>query len=294
MITHGRDAHKNMTTNYMEDKKVLTIRNYMLEVYRFIKRTMDPVIIPIHYALLYMIQSGMYVLSMEFVSVYKKVHFNEAQTILNMIFFPSSTTIDMIKLLIFSVGSFERYWNSRFRLYNDVDIVSKTKRKNEFMVENENEESQSEISQNKAKTLVDMCREKPRSDKKPDHLNEDYVPLDSYRDEDTFSISTKSSTKEIFENSNCPPHIDEMMVIVNKLRRAQEREKFKSSNFDRYVNNSSMLSQEDDKSAVSKSTMSTKSSRLSKTNLIQKRNENSLLNYYKPTGKSKLRQCFKL
>jgi hypothetical protein len=107
-LTNGRRDHEAMRVNYVENKRILTYRNMYLEAYRFITRCLYPVIVPFHYALLYMLQSDDYTLSTEFVQSFKKLDFNESQTYWKLIWHPTSAKIADVLQLIFARRSYDR------------------------------------------------------------------------------------------------------------------------------------------------------------------------------------------
>ena len=105
-IQDGQLMHTAMKTSIDDNRKVLTMKNLFNECFRFDKRCMAPIIIPFHYCLLYMIQSGEYILSSDFVSSNRKLHSDEAAALCSMIHFPTNTTMYMVRVLIFDNRSY--------------------------------------------------------------------------------------------------------------------------------------------------------------------------------------------
>jgi hypothetical protein len=105
-LTNGRREHETLLTSYDDAKKVIHTRNLFNECYRFNMRCMYPAIVPIQYALLYMLQSGSYILTPDFISNYKKIDLSEAEILWNIVHDPSSATIDAVMKLIFDPRSY--------------------------------------------------------------------------------------------------------------------------------------------------------------------------------------------
>jgi hypothetical protein len=76
------------------------------EAYRFNMRCMHPAVVPIYYALLYMIQSAAYIFSPDFISTFKKIDQNEAQILWHMTFNPTEVRIKDVLTLIFNPLSY--------------------------------------------------------------------------------------------------------------------------------------------------------------------------------------------
>jgi hypothetical protein len=71
-------------------------------------RCLHPVVAPIHYVLLYMIQSGAYMFSSDFISVQRKTDFSEAKVLWELVHDPTSAVIEDVMKLIFDYRSFGR------------------------------------------------------------------------------------------------------------------------------------------------------------------------------------------
>lgn len=104
-MSNGKREHVALSTKFSDDKKVITWKMIFVEASRFNARCMFPVSVPLHFALLYMLQSGEYVLSADFVSVYRKLNFHEAQTYWKIINKPLETTMKDVMTLVFAQGS---------------------------------------------------------------------------------------------------------------------------------------------------------------------------------------------
>jgi len=67
---------------------------------------MHPAVVPIHFIVLYMIQSGTYILSPDFVSNFKKIDLNEATVLWHMTFKPAETILEDVMTLLFNPLSY--------------------------------------------------------------------------------------------------------------------------------------------------------------------------------------------
>lgn len=79
----------------------MNLKNFFNECYKFNMRCMHPAVIPIHYAVLYMIQSGSYILSPDFISTFKKIDLNEAKILWEMVHKPTEVCLKDIMQLLF-------------------------------------------------------------------------------------------------------------------------------------------------------------------------------------------------
>ena len=69
-------------------------------------RCMHPAVVPIHFAILYMIQSKSYILSPDFISVFKKIDLSEARVLWNMVYNPDEVTMNDVMALLFNPLSY--------------------------------------------------------------------------------------------------------------------------------------------------------------------------------------------
>lgn len=67
---------------------------------------MYPAVVPIHYAVLYMIQSGSYILSPDFISVFKKIDLDQAKILWEMTHKPQEAVLDDVLTLLFNPLSY--------------------------------------------------------------------------------------------------------------------------------------------------------------------------------------------
>ena len=105
-LSFGRRDHDALLTSFDESKKVLNLKNFFNECYKFNMRCMHPAVVPIHYAVLYMIQSGSYILSPDFISTYKKIDLSEAKVLWEMVHKPHDVCLADIMQLLFDPRSY--------------------------------------------------------------------------------------------------------------------------------------------------------------------------------------------
>lgn len=105
LLSRGREAHDSMKENVVNDKRVITQKNIFNESYKFIKRCLFPCIVPVHYAIMYMLQSGEYMPSSDFIANWKKMDFVDTSVLWQIVWEPTSTTINDVLRLFFNYNS---------------------------------------------------------------------------------------------------------------------------------------------------------------------------------------------
>jgi hypothetical protein len=113
-----------MLTSYDDAKKIITLKNMFNECFRFNVRCLHPVQAPIHYVLLYMVQSGSYMFSSDFISAYRKTDYAEARTLWTIVHDPKSATISDVMRLIFNPLSYGR----KVRLFSSPHMYLRNNR----------------------------------------------------------------------------------------------------------------------------------------------------------------------
>lgn len=86
---------------------------------------MAPAIVPVHYALLYMMQSKGYIFAPDFVSYNKKMDFFETEVLWKLCHFPEEANINMILKLVFDPRSYGKnvtYIPSYFYFCNSIIV----------------------------------------------------------------------------------------------------------------------------------------------------------------------------
>ena len=177
-------------------------------------RCLSPIIVPFHFALLYMIQSGEYIFSPDLIASYKKLHLDEASALWKMIHFPTHTTMEMVQSLVFDNRSYGP--DSRCRFFDDKFYNPPTRYSNLSKSGNSSSDFVSNHI-NRANEIIAMCRAKPRPSNNPQQLNH-LEPL-PVLDEDKYDDISDDGTvnKQI-----CPKTWAEMVPIVAETRRRFE------------------------------------------------------------------------
>lgn len=186
----------------------------MNECYRFNQRSMWPAVVPIPYCLLYMLQSGEYIFTPEFITFYKKLDLGETTVMWQMIHHPSKCTLDMILKLIFNARSYSPrdLDKSRYFLIAASNLSSSMSSR-EYTSQTLRHVDEPQVK-SKANTIIESIRKANVVNLGvSQNFEDDYVPLPS--DDDT---SDNSSEQSNLETLSCPDHIDDMMIIVRKLR----------------------------------------------------------------------------
>ena len=65
-------------------------------------RCMHPAVVPIQYAILYMLQSGSYILSPDFISIHKKIDLTEANILWKMVHKPAQVVLSELMQILFN------------------------------------------------------------------------------------------------------------------------------------------------------------------------------------------------
>ena len=199
------------------------MKNLTNEAYRFNMRCMSPMVIPFNFALLYMIQSGEYIFAPEFISSFKKLHMDEAAALWQMIHYPTKTTMHQLQCLIFDGRTYGynvtlRYCDDKFRLPTSTFETRFTSSIQHY-----------ENNVNKAQNLVQYCRNNPRPEGSPQHLKDDFIPLnDNVDDDQFFTLDTDGDSQHDISEAidhHCPPHLHEMLSIVAAVRTSIEDKK---------------------------------------------------------------------
>jgi len=101
-LSTGRRQHTDMVSSFEEHKDTVTPRNLMDKAFKFTLRSFPGIVVPIHYVLTYMIQTGDYVFSSEFVSTFKKVSLVDADELFTMMQNPGDVRVHNILALVFN------------------------------------------------------------------------------------------------------------------------------------------------------------------------------------------------
>lgn len=98
-----------MISSWDDEKKIITLKNFFPECYRFNKRCFSPFVVAIDYTLLYMIQSKQYIFTPDFILCYRKIDFKEANVLWKLMHVPDSASIDQIRKLVFDSRSYDSF-----------------------------------------------------------------------------------------------------------------------------------------------------------------------------------------
>lgn len=96
-----------MASTYDEEKKIVTLKNFFSECYKFNNRSFSPFVVSIDFCLLYMIQSKQYCLTPDFISCYRKIDLNEANIMWNILHEPDAADVQMVRALVFDPRSYD-------------------------------------------------------------------------------------------------------------------------------------------------------------------------------------------
>ncbi len=236
-IDEGRREHAAMASNYDENKKVISFRSLFSDSWKFNQRSFEPAVVPIDACLAYMIQSGSYSLSPEFVmSSYKKLDFAMAQTYWRMMHEPKSTTMDEVRNLMFDSRTFHKGLRKRYFESPLYEVRQEGSSSPTIIAGSADsiptvtpQKHQSLVSK-----LVDQCREGVNTMQTPERL-----PIYPDEDEDLVTFTEERSPARVIEILNqegrmigsssaldhiddddfeCPPTLTEMMNVTAKLR----------------------------------------------------------------------------
>ena len=99
------------------------MKNFFNEAFKFICRCLLPCVVPIQYVILYMMQSGEYIISADMIQSYRKIDLEEANILLKIAYFPQQTTIDMVNKLIFDPRSYSPKVNINIRFIINCTMI---------------------------------------------------------------------------------------------------------------------------------------------------------------------------
>jgi hypothetical protein len=107
-LTNGRREHEALKCTYSNEKKVLTAKNLFNEAFRFWNQSMTPVLMPMEYCVLYMLQSKNYTFSADWIASNHKLNLVECNVLWNLVHHPETATLDMVTTLLFDARSYGR------------------------------------------------------------------------------------------------------------------------------------------------------------------------------------------
>ena len=204
-------------TSFDDSKKIINSKNLINECYRFNQRSLWPAIVPIPYCLLYMLQSGEYIFTPDFITFYKKLDLEETTVMWDMIHNPSKSTLQMILKLIFNARSYAPKELEKCRYFLiAASNLSSSMSSTEYTSQISRNECEQQGQSKANKIIATIRKANVVNIGTQQNFEEDFVPLPS--DEDS---NDNQSVQSHFESLSCPEHIDDMMTIVRKLRTQQ-------------------------------------------------------------------------
>lgn len=199
--------HTNLCTSFDEHKISLTQRNLYSEMYKFSKRCLFPCNVPIRYALMYAIQSAAYLPSPEWLKRYAKMDMDEAQSLWEVIFLPSSCTISHVDAIFFDGSRVSTGRNAKRYFISNGDYELPSSKK----------PSVGSTTKSAYGRILDTLQNSSSSQSSkdtPNYFDSDYTPLTG--SESTLTMSTNNS---VFDTEmRCPDTLDEMMLLVRQCR----------------------------------------------------------------------------
>ncbi len=227
-INKGRQEHNAMLANFEENKKVVTLRSVFIDAFRFIKRCMDPCIVPLDMCLTYMLQSGEYVLSPDFITSFRKLDAGECSVYWDLIHHPEECTLDDVRALVFDSRSYNKNLRKRYfsvpaslldkpSVYEDsyeeplptttVDLLVNSEA---AIVSPDGHSKRSKVA-----NMVDLIREaNVTQDREPHYPEDDIVTFSESRTGNVIVPTESLLPKDLV----CPDKLAEMLNLVRKIR----------------------------------------------------------------------------
>lgn len=229
-----------MTSNFDENKKVITLRSFFLDAFRFNRRSFFPCVVPLDSCVGFMLQSGGYVLSPEFVTMYRKMDYDEASIYWQLVHDPEKTTINDVRTIVFDPRSYERVPKKRyFAAPASVRaLLNERRQKASFDCTNDDSSEEeatnysatnsvidhndavvvastvtplADASKSRMSSILEQCRKGQRD---IDVNRKRKLP--SYPDTDFVEFS--SGVDDYDDDFQCPESLLEMMSIVRRIR----------------------------------------------------------------------------
>jgi hypothetical protein len=234
-----------MLTSFDDAKKIVTLKNFFNECYRFNMRCMHPAVVPVHYALLYMIQSGTYILSPDFISTYKKISLDEALVLWKMAHTPSETKLNDVLTVLFNPLSYGRKVRNTISAVHFVPLIIEfcfyqvsqryfvagvhrldMEEHNRVVSDPSPSSSSSTGPMTRVNALLSIARSRAIPPSAAVTTQPDYLPLpDDDADENAsfYTMDTSPANIPSADTSRllqeCPGNLEEMLALVRDLRR---------------------------------------------------------------------------
>ena len=221
-MEQGRSAHTANRTSYDQNKVLLTQRNVIAEMFKYANRSLHPCHVPLRYALLYAIQSGLYIPSPEWLKRFGKLEHSDAQAMWNLIYTPSSVTIKEIDSIFFDPQSMPQAGARRYFVALRPGVMQSVA---------SSALNSSGITVTSPSLLSPYARimillrhhaTTKRIPKKAGELDmiDDFVKLPSGLGSLPvgYSVAAQEEAEVSPEDTTCPDNLEEMMFIVRSLR----------------------------------------------------------------------------
>jgi hypothetical protein len=214
----GRLQHLSALTSIDENRMVLTQRNLFAEMYKFSMRCLFPCVTPPPYVLLYMMQSGNYIPSPEWLKRYSKIETDEAQALWDIVFRAKHTTIADIKRIFFDGRSSRcRYYMANTKQGCHIPDRPATLTPT---TDTESSTPESPTPYQRIRTVLNEAA--PRARSQGSNMTDDLTPLpeeDRLNDAQAWVIDREgTSLPDDNDDLICPPTLDEMLLIVRSMR----------------------------------------------------------------------------
>lgn len=107
-MDQGRKEHLSMLSRIDDEKKVVMLKNFFNECFRFNRRSFAPCVVPLDYALTYMLQSGNYILTPDFVTGHRKMDLMEAELMWKLIHDAANASVEEVRRIVFDPRSYDQ------------------------------------------------------------------------------------------------------------------------------------------------------------------------------------------
>lgn len=213
-LEQGRSAHIANRTSYDQNKILLTQRNVIAEMFKYANRSLHPCHVPLRYALLYAIQSGLYIPSPEWLKRFGKLEHSDSESMWKLVYTPSNVTIREIDSIFFDPQSMPQTGSRRYFVSARPGNITGTVK----------HPSSPSLLSPYARIMILLrnhsCAKRPCRKVGELELIDGMIKLPS--DVATlpvgYSVTTEAESSEEPEPSICPDSLEEMMFIVRSLR----------------------------------------------------------------------------
>ena len=216
-LEQGRSAHIANRTSYDQNKVLLTQRNIIAEMFKYANRALYPCHVPLRYALLYAIQSVLYIPSPEWLKKIGKLEHSDAESMWKLIYTPSNVTLREIDSIFFDPQSMPQTGSRRYFVSARPGNITGTAKR----------ASSPSLLSPYARIMILLRNHScaKRSLRKVGELEliDDFVklPSDAGILPVGYSVTTETDATDAMgehEQAACPDNLEEMMFIVRSLR----------------------------------------------------------------------------